>query len=324
MPATSRRLFLQAALAPAAWPAVGRAQGFPSRPLRIVVPFGAGGVADLTARAVAQPMAELLGQGVVVENKPGAGGIAAGEAVARAEPDGHTLLLMSNATAVSASLFKSVPYDPLKDFAPISTLGYFDIALFVAAGSRFSTIDRLLAHAKAHPGQLNVGTINIGSTQHLSAELLKTSAGLDFQVVPFNGTPAVLNALRAGQVDACVEILAPMLGQVRAGTVRALAVLGERRAAATAAVPTLAESGLAGFNVSSWNALAAPARTPRDVVGLLHRQVLATLGRPDVRRRLDDMNVDARGSTPAQLAELLRTETRRWADVMARAGVPRQ
>lgn len=324
MPATSRRLFLQAALAPAAWPAVGRAQGFPSRPLRIVVPFGAGGVADLTARAVAQPMAELLGQGVVVENKPGAGGIAAGEAVARAEPDGHTLLLMSNGTAVSAGLFKSMPFDAQKDFAPVSTLGFFDIAVLAAEGSRFRTMADMLAFAKANPGKLNVGTINIGSTQNLAAELLQTSAGVDFQVVPFNGSPAVLNALRGGQIDACVEILGPMMGQISAKAVRALAVMGTARARVLPDVPTLAESGVAGFNVASWNALAAPARTPRDVVAALNRHVQTALASPDVRKRLEELNVSARGSTPGELGDLLGFEIRRWSDVITRAKVPRQ
>lgn len=324
MPEMKRRRLLQASVVAFAWPAPGQAQTFPARTIRIVVPFGAGGVADLTARTVAQKMAQGLGQSVVVENRPGAGGIAAGEAVARAEPDGHTLLLMSNGTAVSAGLFKSLPFDAQKDFAPVSTLGTFDIAVLAAEGGRFKTITALMAHARANPGQLNLGTVNIGSTQNLAAELLKTSAGLDVQVVPFNGSPALLQALRGGQVDASVEILGPMMGQISAKTVRALAVMGERRAKGLPEVPTLAESGVAGFNVTSWNALAVPARTPREVVALLNRQVLAALAAPDVRQRLDDLNVSARGSTPEQLGDLLGSEIRRWSEVITRAKVPRQ
>jgi tripartite-type tricarboxylate transporter receptor subunit TctC len=319
-----RRAFLGAGVAGALLPASARAQAYPTRPVRIVVPFGAGGVADLTARIVAQMMAEGLGQSVVIDNRPGAGGVVAGEVVARAEPDGHTLLLMSNGTAVSAGLFKSLPFDAQRDFAPISTLGFFDIAVIANEASRFRTMAEMLAYAKANPGKLNIGTINVGSTQNLAAELLKTSAGVDFQVVPFNGSPAVLNALRGGQVDAAVEILGPMMGQIKGKTLRALAVMGDHRAAVINDVPTLAESGVRGFNVSSWNALAAPARTPREVVAALNRQVQTALALPDVRKRLADLNVSARGSTPEQLAQLLASEVRRWSEVIARANVPRQ
>lgn len=307
-----------------ALPLAAASQAFPTKPVRIVVPFGAGGVADLTGRIVAGSMAEGLGQPVVIDNKPGAGGVVAGEVVARAAPDGHTLLLMSNATAISASLFASLPFDARRDFAPLSTLGFFDLALLVPAASPLPAAAGLLARARAHPGRLNIGTINVGSTQNLAAEWLKTQAGLDYQVVPFNGSPALLAALRGGQVDAGVEILAPMLGQVRGGAVRALAVLGERRAPALPQVPTLAESGVPGFNVASWNALAAPARTPPGVLARLTREVHAALDAPEVAARLRDLNVTPRASTPQQLASLLDSETRRWAEVIERARIPRQ
>jgi tripartite-type tricarboxylate transporter receptor subunit TctC len=315
---------LLAAGAAAFLPAWSRAQGFPSKPVRIVVPFGAGGIADLTARAVAQALSGQLRQPVVIENKPGAGGIVAGETVAKAEPDGHTLLLMSNGTAVSAGLFNTLPFDAQKDFAPVVTLGTFDLAVVTAAGSRFQTMAELLAHARANPGRLNVATINIGSTQHLSAELLKTSAGVDFQVVPFNGSPAVLTALRGGQVDAAVEILGPMLPQIASKAVRALAVLGARRASALPEVPTMAESGVKGFDVSSWNALAAPARTPAAVIATLNREANQALADAGLRKQLADLNVTPRGGTPEQLRELLATEIRRWSEVIARAKVPKQ
>lgn len=305
-------------------PAIAQIPGFSSKTIRIQVPFGPGGVADLTARAVAQKLSENLHQGVIVENKPGAGGIVAAEAVAHAEPDGHTLLLMSNGTAVSAGLFKSLPFDPQRDFAPIATLGFFDIAVIESAKGRFTSLREMLATAKAHPGKLNVATIAIGSTQHLAAELLKTSAGVDFQVVPFNGTPAVITALQSGQVDAAVEIIAPVMGQITAKAVRPLAVMATHRSPTLPQVPTVAESGVSGFDVASWNALAAPARTPPEVVAFLNREVLKVLDSPDVRRQLATLNVTARGSTPEQLKALLASEIKRWSDVIQRAKVPRQ
>ncbi|MES2941004.1 MAG: tripartite tricarboxylate transporter substrate binding protein [Pseudomonadota bacterium] len=305
-------------------PAWGRAQNFPSKPIRIVVPFGAGGIADLTARALAQKLGENLRQSVVVDNKPGAGGVVAGDLVAKSEPDGHVLLLMSNGTAVSAGLFQSLPFDAQKDFAPVAAIGTFDIAVLAAADGRFKSMKDLLAHAKANPGRLNVATINVGSSQHLSAELLKTSAGVDFQVVPFNGSPAVLTALRGGQVDAAVEILGPMLPQIASRAVLPLAVMGTRRAAALPEVPTVAQSGVPGFDVSSWNALAAPARTPPAVIALLNREVNKAIEDAALRKQLDALNVTPRGGTPEQLRDLLAAETRRWADVIVRAKVPRQ
>jgi tripartite-type tricarboxylate transporter receptor subunit TctC len=312
------------ALATPAVHAQSPSQALSSRAIKIVVPFGPGGVADMTARIVAQKMADQMGQPVVIENKPGAGGVVAGDTVAKAEPDGHTLLLMSNGTAVSAGLFKSLPFDTLKDFAPVSTLGTFDIAVVVPAASPHKTLADLLAFAKAHPGQLNIGTINVGSTQNLAAELFKSSAGMQAQVVPFNGTPAVITALRGGQIDAAVEILSPMLPQIQSNALRALAVMGEKRSSALPAVPTAAQSGLAGFNVASWNALAAPAKTPRDTVARLNREVVAALNTADVKKRLADLHIDAAPGTPGQLGELLASEVKRWSGVIAQAKVPMQ
>ena len=304
--------------------ATAQAQPLSSRPIKIVVPFGAGGVADLTARIVAKKMSENMGQPVVIENKPGAGGVSAGDTVAKAEPDGHTLLLMSNGTAVSSGLFKSLPFDPLKDFAPVSTLGFIDIAVVVPQASPYKSLADLMAYARANPGKLNLGTINIGSTQNLAAELLKSSGKINVQIVPFNGTPAVVTALRGGQIDAAVEILSPVLPQVSAGALRALAVMGNKRSVALKDVPTASESGLAGFNAASWNALAAPAKTPKDVITRLNKEVQAALGAADVKKSLLDLNIEASASTPAQLGELLASETTRWSDVIVKANIPRQ
>jgi tripartite-type tricarboxylate transporter receptor subunit TctC len=305
----------------AAMPAM--ADPFPSKPIRIVVPFGAGGVADLTARTVGQKLSESLGQPVIIDNKPGAGGVGAGEAVAKAEPDGHTLLLMSNGTAVSAGLFKSLPFDAQRDFAPVSTLGFFDLAVLASASAPYKNLGELMAFAKANPGKLNVGTINIGSTQHLAAELFKSRTGLDFLIVPFNGTPALTNALRGSQVDVAIEILGPMMGQVSSKAVLPLAILGDERAAQVPDVPTVMQSGVANFDVSSWNALAAPAKTPKDVIARLNKEVQAALANPDVKKKLFELNVSARGSTPEKLGELLGSEIKRWGEVITKSGVPR-
>jgi len=299
-------------------------QAYPSKPLKIVVPFGAGGVADLTARTVAQKMGENMGQSIVIENKPGAGGVVATDAVAKSVPDGYTLLLMSNATAVSAGLFKSLPYDAEKDLIPLSVLGTFDIAIVVPQESKFSSLADLLVFAKANPGKLNIGSINVGSTQHLAAELFKSSAGIDAQVVPFNGTPAVLTALRGGQIDVGVEILAPVLPQIKGQALRALAVTGEKRAAALPQVPTAKEAGVKTLYAASWNALAAPAKTPRDIVQRLNQEIQSALNNPDVRKKLIDMNVDPQPGSLQQAADLLSSETKRWGDVIQRAGIAKQ
>ena len=307
-------------------PLWARAQAFPVRPLKIVVPNAAGGAADITARTVAQALAKALGQSVVIDNRPSAGGVIAGELVAKAEPDGHTVLLVSSGTAVSAAMFRQLPFDTVRDFAPVSMLASFDLALVVAEGGRFNSLADLLAYGRANPGKLNIGTPNIGTTQHLAAELFKGSAALDAQIIPFNGTPAVLTALRGGTLDAAIDILGPLMPQISARALRALAVLGEKRTPTLPDVPAVREQGgsLSGFNVTSWNGLAVPARTPADVVARLSREVQAALSQPEVTRKLLDLSLVARGSTPAQLAELLEFDIRRWGDVIQKAGIARQ
>ena len=317
--ATIATCVLALAAAPAA-----QAQAFPSKPIRIIVPFGAGGIADITARTVAQRMSETLGQQVIIDNRPGAGGIVAGEAVAKAEPDGHTLLLMSNGTAVSAGLFKSLPFDPVKDFAPVATLGFFDIALITGNESRHKSLAELITYARANSGKLNIGTINVGSTQNLAGELFKSAAGIDAQIVPFKGTPALITALRGGEIDIAVEILGPVMPQISAKAVRVLAVMGEKRHDGLPEVPTVREAGIAGFNVASWNALAAPAKTPREVLARLNRETVAAVSTPAVRQRLKELGVDARAGSPEQLHELLVAEIRRWTEVIKRAKIETQ
>ena len=301
------------------------AQNYPSKPIRVIVPFGAGGVADLTARAVGQKLSENLGQPVVIDNRPGAGGVVAGELVAKAEPDGHTLLLMSNATAVSAGMFKALPYNTRTDFAPVSLLGLFDMAVVVPENSPHKTLADLIAFGRANPGKLNIATINIGSTQNLAAELLRTQANLIAQIVPYNGTPAVLNALRGGQVDMAVEILGPLKPQIAAKAVRLLGVMGDQRPKDMPGVPTVRElSGLSSFNVSSWNALAAPGKTPKAIVDRLSAEVAKVIAQPEMVQRLAGFNVRAQSSTPAQLAHLLERDIVRWTEVIQRAGIAQQ
>lgn len=301
-----------------------QAQAFPNKPLRIVVPFAAGGAGDLTARIVGAELSASLGQPVTIENRPGAGGVVAAETVARAEPDGHTLFLMSNGTAVTASLFKSLPYDTLKDLAPVSTLGSFDLAVVVPAESPFKTLGELIAFAKANPNKLNIGSINIGSTQNLAAELFKSSAGIDAQVVPFKATPELIGALRGKQVDVGVEILGPTLTQIKAGAFRALAVTGQKRSSALPEVPTAVEQGLKEFQASSWNALAVPGKTPRPVIDRLHKDIVAALAKPEVKKKLADLNIDADASTPDEAAALLASDIKRWGAVIDKAGIPKQ
>lgn len=300
------------------------AANFPSKPLKIIVPFGAGGIADLTARTVGAKMADILGQPVVIDNKPGAGGIAAGDLVAKSEPDGTTLLLMSNGTAVTASLFKNLPYDTAKDFTAISTLSFFDIALVTKADSPYKTLPELLAFAKANPAKLNVGTINIGSTQNLAAELFKYNAGVNVQIVPFNGTPAVITALRGGQIDAAVEILGPVKTQIDAKAINALAVFGLKRSASLPDVPTAKESGLPSMNAASWNALAVSAKTPKEIIAKLNAAIATALSSTDVKKRLADLGVEAGSSSSEVLSELLNAEIKRWGEVINRANIPRQ
>lgn len=322
----NRRLLIQAAALTALPAGMALAQErFPTKPLRIVVPFGAGGVADLTARAVGQKLSEKLGQPVVIDNRPGAGGIVAAELVAKAEPDGHTLFLMSNGTAVSAGLFKRLPFNPRTDFAPVSLLGLFDIAIAVPESSPHKTLADLVSFGRANPGQLNIGTINIGSTQHLAAELLRIQANLIAQIIPYNGTPAVINALRGGQVDVVVEILGPLKPQISAKAVRLLGVMGASRPKDQPQVPVVRElPGLSNFNVSSWNALAAPGKTPKAVVDRLSTEVAKVLSEPEMVQRLAGFNVQAQSSTPKQLAQWLDADIQRWSDVIQKAGIAQQ
>ncbi len=303
-------------------PGLSLAQGrYPGKPITLIVPFAPGGIADITARAVSEVMAQKLGQAIVVGNRPSAGSIVASQAVASAKPDGHTLLLMSNGNAVSVGLFKKLPYDTKKDFVGVSTLGYFDIGLFVASGSRFASLKDVVAFAKANKGKLNVGSISAGSTQHLAAKMFETVAGLEVALIPYKGSPAVVTALRSGEIDVAFEILGPMLPQVQAGVVKALAVSSDKRNPALPEVPTAIEAGVAGYNVASWNALAAPAGTPPAVIEVLNRAAREAVASPAVRDKLAKLGMRVAASSPTELEKLLASEIDRWGAVIRAANI---
>ena len=300
------------------------AQPYPSKPVRIVLPFGPGGVADITTRTLAPKLSDGLGQPVIVENLPGAGGIRAAEVVARAEPDGHTLLLLTNGNAVSQALFHSLPYDPLNDFAMISTVGFFSLAIVTGANSPAKTLREAIALAKANPGKFNIGTITPGGTQHLAGELFRSSAGIDALVVPHKTTGEVIIAVRNGNVDLGVDFIAPLISSIRSGALRALAVSTAKRYPGLPEVPTAIESGVADYDVSSWNALAAPAKTPRSVIERVHDELAKALAAPEVQKRLAELGVEGRASTPGELREFFISESRRWSKVVEAAKIPKQ
>ena len=300
------------------------AQNYPTQPVKMLLPYAAGGVADITARVLAQRLSQTLGQQVIIDNRPSAGQIVATEAAMKAEPDGYTLLWLNQGHAVSVSMFKSLPYDPVRDFEPISTVGFFGLALVVNSNSPYRSVKDFIAAAKASPGRFNVGTTSIGATQFIAAELFKSMAGLEFQTVPFKATPAIITAVKGRDLDGMVEILAPVIPHIKSGSLRALGVTFDRRFAGLPEVPTLAEAGVPGYEASAWNGVAAPARTPRAVIERLNREINAAVAVPELRQRLQDLGVDARASSPEALRELLVSETAKWKAVIERAKIEKQ
>jgi tripartite-type tricarboxylate transporter receptor subunit TctC len=300
------------------------AQSYPAQPVKVLLPYAAGGVADITARVLAQKLSGSLGQQVIIDNRPSAGQIVATEAALKAEHDGYTLLWLNQGHAVSVSLFKSLPYDPVRDFAPISTVGFFGLALLVNSDSQYKSVKEFIAAAKSNPGKFNVGTTSIGATQHIAAELFKSMAGLDFQIVPFKATPGIIAAVKGNDLHAMIEILAPVIPHIKSGNLRALAVTFDHRFAGLPDVPTLAEAGVPDYEASAWNGVAAPAKTPKAVIDRLNREIRAAVGAPEVKQRLQDLGVDARASSPEAMRELLISETAKWKTVVERAKIEKQ
>jgi tripartite-type tricarboxylate transporter receptor subunit TctC len=298
------------------------AEAFPAKPIRIIIGFGAGGHADITMRILSDKHGERLGQRVIVENRPGAGGVVAAQAVASSAADGYTLLVLSIGTAISVSLIKSLPFDPTKDFVPISSVAGFDLLFLVKADSPIKTLQDLLAEAKKRGSAMNIATINAGSSQNLSAELFKTTAGINATIVPYRTTPETLIALTRGDVTMVMESYAALKGAIDAGQVRAIASSGPKRSLPN--VPTAQESGLKDYDVTGWNALFAPVGTPPDVVALLNKNIGDVLKMPDVQKRIHDLGTDVMGSTPDELGKLLRDDIAMWGAVIQRAGIERR
>jgi len=298
-----------------------RAQSpYPDRPIRIVIGFGPGGLADITMRLLGQKLTERTGAQVTIENRPGAGGVVAASAVTSAQPDGYTLFVLSSGIAISKSLLKVMPFDPVAAFAPVSTVAYFDLLVLTRAQSPLHTMHDVLAAARASAGRFNVGTINPGSTQNLAAELLRSATGAEMTIVPYRSTPEVLTALLRDDVAIAVDSYAALKAAIDDGQVRAIAATGETRSPMQPNVPTLRELGIAA-EVVGWNALVAPAHTPPDIVAALNRHIAAIVAMPDFRQRLVELGTEAKASTPDELGARLAADIDKWAAVIKQAGI---
>jgi len=311
-----RRRSVLFGMATASLAAPALAQQFPSKPVRIVVPYTPGGGADTTARLIAPKLQDALGQTVVIDNKPGAGGTIGDDAVAKAAPDGHTLLLGAFAHAVNPSLMPKMPFRTPEDFAPVSLLVTVPELLVVTPSFPAKTVAELVAMAKAEPGKLSYASSGNGSAQHLAAELFKMRTGTDIQHVPYKGGSLAVADVAAGHVPFYFGNMSSALPQARAGKVRALAVTSPQRSPAAPEVPTMAEAGVAGCEISEWNALLAPAATPPAVIERLHVEVAKVMAAADMKAKFADLGAQPVGSTPAELAAFLRSEMTKWAEVV--------
>jgi tripartite-type tricarboxylate transporter receptor subunit TctC len=300
------------------------AQDWPTRTIRIIVGFGAGGGTDIAARIVADPLSKALGVPVVVENRVGAGGTAAAEQVAKSPKDGYTALMMSNAHAVTPAMYKAMRYDPIGDFAMVSMVGTAGLMLVVAPGFPAKDLKGVIAHAKASPGKLNFGSPGVGTTQHFAAEYMKQLAGLDIQHIPYKGTPASLTGLMGGEVHMVIELIQTVQGQVQAGKLRSIAVTSAQRFPTVPDIPTFAESGLPGYDVTSWYGLSFPAGTPAPIVAKTNKAMRALLATDTVRKQILKVGALVRSSTPDELKSHIAGEIARWKAVREKAGMKQQ
>lgn len=298
------------------------AQTYPVKPIQLFVAFAPGGAGDIVARVVAKKLGENLGQPVVIENRPSP--VVAVVTVARAKPDGYTLMMAGSGTALTSGLFKSLPYDLMGDFIHVSTMASFDLSLLTGAQSGFQTVADVLAFARANPGKLNIGTVRIGSTQHLTAELFKSMAGIDAAIIPYKTTADIITALRAKDIHVAMEMLPPVLGQIAGKTVKALAMTSSSRFPGMPDVPTLAESGLTGFEAASWNGISVPANTPPAIVSKLAKELDAAIASAEVQRELQAVGMVAQASTPEQMTRRMRNDMAKWKTVIDKAGIPKQ
>jgi len=320
-----RRHFVASCGASLACPAsFSFAAAYPDKAIRLYQGYAPGGNADAIARAVGVEMGKTLGQAVVVEAQSGAGGNIAAATVARAKPDGYTLLLATGGHAVAGALYETLAYKTVSDFEMVSTITYFPFLLAVNAGSKFQTLADLMAAAKAAPGTVSYGTAGIGSTQHLAGELFASMSGRSLLHVPYRGDAAALTALLGGDVAFIVAPPTAVMSNIEAGKLRALAVSGPQRWPGLPTVSTVAEQGVAGYDVRSWAGLMAPAGTPGAIVEQLHAAVIKALEVPTVRKRLEDMGGEARASTPGEMKTMVAAELDKWKRVVADAKIPKQ
>ncbi|KQU91418.1 MFS transporter [Variovorax sp. Root318D1] len=320
-----RRLLVAAGLTLAcAAPLQGLAQGFPDKPIKIYQGFAAGGNADTIARVVSTEMAKGLGQPFVVEAQTGAGGTIASGTVARAKPDGYTLLLATGGHAVAGALYNKLSYQTVTDFQMVSTITYFPFLLVVRADSPYRSLAEMLAAARADARGVSYGSAGIGSTHHLAGELLVKSANVELLHVPYRGDAASVAALLGGEVPMIIAPPTAVLANIKAGKLRALATTGAQRWSQMPELPTVAEQGVPGYDVRSWAGFMAPAGTPRPIVDRLHAETLKALQVPAVRARLEEMGGEARGSTPEEMTTMVATELKRWTTVVNDARIPKQ
>ena len=300
------------------------AQDWPTKPVRILVGFGPGGGTDIVARIIAQPLSELLGQPVVIENKPGAGGTTATDQLAKAAKDGYTAALLSGGHSVSAVMYKSLPYDSVKDLAPVTLVGTAAFGIVAMKDHPAGDLKALIAKAKAEPGKLNYATVGLGSTQHFSAELFKQSAGIDIKHIPYRNSPAAIAALRAKEVDVLFETVQAVLGQVKSGDVKALAVTSKARWPVVPEVPSVAEQGVSGYEVMTWYGLVLPAGTPTPIVDKLNKAMKDVLARDTVKKQIADAGAIATASTPQEMGGYIEAEILKWRTVRDKAGIQPQ
>jgi tripartite-type tricarboxylate transporter receptor subunit TctC len=303
-------------------PAPAAAQDWPTRTIKIIVGFSAGGGTDLAARIVAQPLQEILGQPVVVENRPSAGGIIGGDQVAKGQKDGYTLLMMSNAHAVSAAMYKALPYDPVKDFQMLSLVATAGLVMITAPEFPANDVKGTVALLKADPGKYNFGSAGVGTTQQFAAELMNQMAGVKITHVPYRSTPAVITGLLSKDIHYAFELIQVVSGQIQAKTLKAIAVTSPARYPSLPDVPTFAESGLPGYDVTSWYGLAMAPGTPRPIVDKLNKAVAEALNRPAIRKQISDIGAQPKTSTPEELSQHIASEVAKWQSVREKAGIP--
>lgn len=316
-----RRTVLGAALAA---PAVARAQALFNRPVRLVLGFAAGGAGDITARMLTPHMQAELGQPVVVDNRPGAGGIVSAEAVARASPDGHTAYLLTTSNMAAPAFYRTLPFDVTRDFAPVGRMVWYDHVIAVNPSLPVRNLAELIALAKAQPGRLNIASIAAGNAQHLGVELFRAMAEVPMTTVTYRSSPELVNALATGEVQVAGELLAPVLAQAQAGRVRIVAVTAPNRFPTLPDVPTSAESGLPGYVVRSWNAIVFPAGTPRPQVEAMNRALRRALTVLEVRTRLIELGGLPEPSSPEELGAMIPQEVEAWGRMAQLAGIEKQ